>query len=298
MLPIARISNPGGVLSNANQGPEKLLVYQDLGYVRSNLSEGLAATSSNKWYDGNFSASGRSVLHLALVAPSVVSAYWLQTAFDVHRRDPVSWSFRALHVDGSTSILDERSNVNVPTTRSTIYPPFYLIAPPPELPPAFPPAFPALTHSPLLPPFPPDSPPLLPGAPAYSMFEFEFTQVRHGPYDGLHLGAGVCSCVPKSPWKILEPVHVITNVCVTLVQLLFSASMGRCCRSRGSVTLEACCRTQIRGRKSFLSIRTLATYDPTCLKALQQQAQTNGMTATFQHLDDPCCTWLLLPRLW
>ena len=80
-MSISEISNPGGILSNRNQGAEKLIRYQALGYTaRSNLTAGFEALNTTKWYDGNFSLSGQSLLRLTLSRAAAVGGYRLQTA--------------------------------------------------------------------------------------------------------------------------------------------------------------------------------------------------------------------------
>ena len=54
------------------------------------------------------------------------------SAFDVPRRDPTSWTLSAVLDDGSKIVLDHQSAVDAPAARSELYPPFYLVAPPPQ----------------------------------------------------------------------------------------------------------------------------------------------------------------------
>ena len=96
MIPIDSVSNPGGVPPNNNQKADKLILYQSLGYTSgdaSNVSAAFDAIGNVKWYDGNFSVSGRSVLRLVVSTPATVGAYYFKTAHDVNRRDPKSWTF-------------------------------------------------------------------------------------------------------------------------------------------------------------------------------------------------------------
>ena len=187
LIPVASVSNPEGITSNSNQGPEKLIEYQTLGYTSiSNLSAGFTATSNVKWYDDNFGAQEKSVVRLSLSSAASVGAYWFRLSFNnPSRRDPVSWTLRAVRPDGSVEELDTRAEYDMPTARSETVR-LYLVEPPPALPPVSPPSPPAPPAPPPSPPAPPAPPP---SPPAFALLEFEFTKARWPPYDGLHLGA-------------------------------------------------------------------------------------------------------------
>ena len=176
LIPIQSVTNPGGDTPNANQGPDKLIQYQTLGFTTSDtLADGFSASanSRSKWYDGNFvSEESTSVVRLSLASPASVGAYWLMTAFDVPRRDPVSWVFRGVRADGGTTVLDQHDVYDVPSSGSaTMTFTLASLSPPPSMP---------LVSM---------APPAAPSDGAFSTFEFVFTGVRFPPYDGVSLGA-------------------------------------------------------------------------------------------------------------
>ena len=116
LLSIVAASNPGGQ-SPADQGPNNLLLYQPESVV--------------KWMDGQFGSIHSSLLQLRLASPDHVGAYWLLTAGDLPRRDPLSWSFGAILPDGSYTVLHTVDEARPPLERNSLFDAFYLVAPPP-----------------------------------------------------------------------------------------------------------------------------------------------------------------------
>ena len=127
LLSIASITNPGGVNPN-NQGPSQLIDYQPSS--RSGIAAALVSTSSSKWFDGSFGATGSSTLRITLTRPAVVAAYWFATTHDVRRRDPVSWTLRVSPAGGDMYVVDRRERVTPPVSRNALYPLIYLVSPP------------------------------------------------------------------------------------------------------------------------------------------------------------------------
>ena len=105
LIPICTITNPGGRQDNAiTQTPMNLL----------NKDGG----RGTKWYDGNFATNGRSTIIVELCSwytgPGP-NGYMFYTAFDVSRRDPISWQFgRVRTYDGFFEVFSTVSGF-VPT---------------------------------------------------------------------------------------------------------------------------------------------------------------------------------------
>ena len=104
LLTIADISNPGG-RNPYNQFAGNLILYQSQGFTTADeLIAGFEATSTTKWYDDHFAPDITSTLEIILDAPAIVGAYTFMTAFDVPRRDPVSWTLSAVMSDDFRSV--------------------------------------------------------------------------------------------------------------------------------------------------------------------------------------------------
>ena len=158
LLPIASVDNIGG--DNPN------------GQSAANLATPFTFASPTKWFDLAFDTNGESILRVTLASSATVRYYSFRTSNDPYRRDPTSWKVALMQPDGSFTHVQTISGATPPDVRYSNYPQSDLNAVPP----------PAL-------PSPPSPPPSPPRSPAHAIYEFEFTSVRSGPYDGVQLGS-------------------------------------------------------------------------------------------------------------
>jgi len=88
--------------------------------------------STGKWYDGNFVMNGhQSLLIITLPHPVEIAAYYLLTANDPQRRDPISWTLSALQDDGTTVQVHRVEEIKAPRARNELYDVQWVSAPPP-----------------------------------------------------------------------------------------------------------------------------------------------------------------------
>lgn len=190
-IAIQSITNPGGASPNNNQGPEQLLT------TPSNLF---------KWHDENFNASHSSTLRIVLASKASVASYSFVTGKDVTRRDPISWTLRAVLTDGSTKLMDTRSDVFPTEDRDAPYPIMYLTMPPASPPPTWPPPeAPSPPASPPRPPAVPSPPGAPPSPPSGSRYYITFTDVRRTSVevDGVQL-SGVTLSDADGPLSVVS----------------------------------------------------------------------------------------------
>lgn len=205
-IPIATAENPGGIMSAAQQASN--LIFTTGGNVPGNY----VADPDYKWVDSGFGSTQTSTVRLTALSPNgaSVGAYKFHTAKDIDRRDPVSWTLRAVF-PGYKIVLSRVQDAEAPRARNSPYQLFSLVQPPPTAPqPSAPPAAPSPPPPPSLPPppCPPPPPPYPPGqaisppppptnlppalprpANLFTKYRFEFQAVQKTPTDGIQLGA-------------------------------------------------------------------------------------------------------------
>ena len=86
----------------------------DVAYPPSHLIDGDPGT---KWYMTNFNEGMPASIVLRLKEPAHVARYEFITAPDVHKRDPVSWTFKKLSADGAEETLSVQDDFHPPQER-------------------------------------------------------------------------------------------------------------------------------------------------------------------------------------
>ena len=93
-----------------------------------------------KFCDLNFRKNGQSILELRLLNLAALAGYRLTTANDAPKRDPIAWRVEACATteqcaSANWDVVHQVDNAQPPLARSTSYPDFWLVAPPPPSPP-------------------------------------------------------------------------------------------------------------------------------------------------------------------